>query len=145
MDKGYRYISHTADVEFLAYGGTLENSFKNALLALFDTISYAGKVSKGSSKTRVFTLREKAKSAEELLWYTLQDALSILDSESLFAYRVSGLRIRKVKTHYTLIAKVYAKNRKDEDSKLDVKGVSMYDLKIERKNGRFVARVAADV
>jgi SHS2 domain-containing protein len=145
MDKGYRYISHTADVEFLAYGSTLNGSFRNALLALFDTVSYTRKVSKGSSAVRTLLLKDKAKTVEELLWYTLQDALSTLDMKGLFAYRVSGLKIRKEKAHYTLAAKLYAKRRRDEDSKLDAKGVSRYDLSMERRNGRFVARVVVDV
>ena len=145
MAKGYRYIGHTADVEFLAYGSTLEVSFKNALMALFETISYTKEVSKSKSKPRAFALKVMAKSKEELLWYALQDTISILDSESLFAYRVVKLKIKKPGKRYALTAKILAKSRTDEDSKLEIKGVSMYDLKIERKNGRFVSRAVVDV
>jgi SHS2 domain-containing protein len=143
--KGYRYLSHTADVEFVAHGSTLEASFKNALLALFDTVSYTRKISKEKSKVRTFILREKVKSLDKLLWYTLQDALSIMDLKGVFAYKVSGLKIRKSREHYTLVAKVHAKGRRDEDSKLDAKGVSMYDLKVGREKGRFFARAVVDV
>lgn len=145
MRRGYRYISHTADVEFLAYGSTLEESFRSALLALFDTIAYTKKVSRSRDGARTFALRVKADTVDKLLWYTLQDAISILGSKGLFAYRVSGLEIRKSDAHYALVAKVYAKKRKDEDSKLEVKGVSMYDLKVEQKKGGFVTRAVVDV
>ena len=145
MAKGYRYISHTADVEFVASGGTIEETFRNALLALFDTVSYAGKVSRYRSKARTFALREKAKDTVELLWYTLQDALSLLDANGVFAYAVSGLKITKSKTGYSLAAKLHAKDRKDEYSKLDAKGVSGYDLSVKKNKGRFIARVVIDV
>ena len=145
MAKGYRYMGHTADVEFLAYGSTLEISFKNALMALFETIAYTKKVSKSESKTQSFALKVKAKSEEELLWYVLQDAISMMGAESLFAYKVMKLKIRKIGKRYALTAKVLAKSRTDRDSKLEIKGVSMYDLKIEKKKGRFTSRVVVDV
>jgi len=145
MAKGYRYMGHTADVEFLAYGSTLEISFKNAFMALFETIAYTKKVSKSESKTRSFALKVKAKSEEELLWYALQDAISIMGAESLFGYKVQKLNITRTAKGYSLAAKVLAKSRTDKDSKLDIKGVSMYDLKIEKKKGRFTSRVVVDV
>jgi SHS2 domain-containing protein len=141
---GYRYISHTADVEFLAYGKTLEESFHNGLLALFETIAYTKKVSASKDPALTFAMKVKADTIEKLLWYTLQDAISILDSKSLFAYKVSGLKIRKAKG-YTLTAKVHAKRRRDEDSKLEIKGVSMYELKVEHKKSGFVSRAVVDV
>ena len=143
--KGYRYLSHTADVEFLAHGSTLEMAFKNALLALFDTVSYTERISEDKSKSRTFLLHERVKTLDKLLWYALQDALSIMDMKDMFAYRVSGLKIRESKGHYTLVAKVHAKKRRIEDSKLDAKGVSMYDLKVGREKGRFFARAVVDV
>ena len=145
MAKGYRYMGHTADVEFLAYGSTLEISFKNALMALFETIAYTKKVSESPSKTHTFALKVKAKSEEELLCYTLQDAISIMDSDSIFAYKVTKLKIRKTEKGYALTASVLTKSRTDRDSKLEIKGVSMYDLKIEKKKGRFTSRVVVDV
>jgi SHS2 domain-containing protein len=144
MRRGYKYISHTADVEFLAYGSTLEESFQNAMLALFETIAYTKKVSASKDAARTFTMKVKADTIEKLLWYTLQDAISILGSRSLFAYRVSGLKINNAKG-YALTAKVYAKKRRDEDSKLEIKGVSMYELKVEQKKSGFVLRAVVDV
>ncbi len=145
MAKGYRYMGHTADVEFLAYGSTLEISFKNALMALFETIAYTKKVSEEKTKTQRFALKVKARSEEELLCYALQDAISIMDSESLFAYKVTKLKTVKTAKGYALAANVLAKSRTDKDSKLEIKGVSMYDLKIEKKNGKVTSRVVVDV
>jgi SHS2 domain-containing protein len=145
MVKGYRYVNHTADVEFVASGATLECAFKNALLALFDTLSYTKKVSKSDVKTQKFTLKVKAETVDKLLWYALQDAISLLGMKCLFAYKTTGLHIIHKNSDYFLVTQIHAKARRDEDSKLDVKGVSLYDLKVEKKGRKFFARAVVDV
>lgn len=143
--KAYKYLEHTADVEYIAYGRDINECFKNALLAMFDTMSYTPKVRSSKSKGAVIVVKDSAKSMEDMLWYTLQDALSIMDSKSLFGYRVSSIAVAEEKGSFTVHARIYAKEREDSTSKLDVKGVARYNLKVERKNGLFGARVVLDV
>ena len=45
----YRFLSHTADVKFKAYGKTLNESFENSALAMFN-VMYTGKI-KSSKQT----------------------------------------------------------------------------------------------
>src|SRR5271155_1460380 len=95
LGKGYKYLEHTADVEFVAYGKDMEECFKNAIMALFDTVSYVRAVKLSKPKKVTFLIKDKARTPEDLLWYTLQDAVSITDSKSLFGYDVAKLKIKE--------------------------------------------------
>ena len=65
MAKGYEFVDHTADVEFVAYGKTLEELFKNALLAQFDTIADIRKLAKSKQNAQTFLVSEKAKAGDK--------------------------------------------------------------------------------
>ena len=143
--KGYKFVDHTADIEFLAFGSTIENSFKNSLMALFDTIADTKRLSRSKSKALVIKLKEKADTVENLLWYTLQDALSVLDAKKLFAYKVTELSIRNAKSSFILSVKLHAKSQQIDLAKMEVKGVSPYNLKIKKKGNGFSISAVLDV
>lgn len=143
--KKYEFLNHTADVEYLAYGKTLKECFENAFAALFETISYTKKVSSSRQKTVRFRVKDKAKKLDDLLWYSLQDTLSIADSRELFAYRVSALKITKEKEFYKISAVVLGKPRVESHSKLDAKGIARYNLKVETRGKETIANVVIDV
>lgn len=145
MKGDYKFVDHTADVEFIAHGNSIEETFRNAFLALFDTASYVNKVSRGKSKVKRFEIKEEAAELEQLLWYVLQDVVSIMDSRSLFPYKISSLRIGEQKGVYKFRAEMEAKSQKAEHAKLDIKGISRYGLKISRAGKGFKASVVMDV
>ena len=145
MKGDYKFLDHTADVEFVARGRSMEETFRNAFLALFDTASYTKKVAKEKSTTKRFVIKERASEPEELLWYVLQDAVSIMDSRSLFPYKIKSLKIVEWKGLYTFRAEIEAKSRKAEHAKLDVKGISRYGLRISKTGKGFRASVVIDV
>ncbi len=145
MRGNYRFLDHTADVEFIASGKSMEEAFSNAFMALFDTSAYLDKVSKDKSKAKAFVITETAKDPEKLLWYVLQDAVSIMDSRSLFPYKINKLSISKGKTVYKFRATMEAKGRKAEHAKLDIKGISRYGLSVTKRAKGFEAHVIMDV
>ena len=145
MGKGFRYVEHTADIEFIATGATIEETFTNALLALFDTQSDTKTLSTAKSPKRDFTVKEKTGNLEELLWRVLQDTLSVTDSEARFGYDVSDIKITQVKTGYSFTGRIITKPQSAKLSKLDVKGVAKYDLKVKRTRRGYSASVVLDV
>lgn len=145
MRAGYRFIDHTADVEFIASGESVEAMFKNAFLALFDTISYTKKVSGQDSKAQTFLVKESATELDRMLWYVLQDTVSIAASKELFPYRVDHIRLIKRAKKFGFTAEITAKKQTAKYAKLDVKGISLYDLKISKKGKLFCASVVMDV
>jgi SHS2 domain-containing protein len=143
--KGYKFLGHMADVEFISSGRSIDEAFKNAFMALFDTVCYVDKVSKARAKTKLVTISDKAKELDQLLWYALQDAVSIMDSRGLFGYKVSKLKVSKTVHGYKISAVIATKERKNEHTKLDVKGIARYGLKLYKKGNTFNAHVIMDV
>ena len=101
--KGYEFVEHTADVEFIARGKNLESLFKNALLAQFETIADIKKLAASEEKDKNFSIHEKAKNLEDLLWFVLQDALSLSDSKGLYGYDISSIKLSK-KNIYDIVS-----------------------------------------
>jgi len=145
VEKGYEYVEHTADVEFVARGKTLEELFNNALLAQFETLADIRKVSRSVSKEQTFTISEKARTTDDLLWFVLQDALSISDAEGLYGYDVKSIWLSSGEGEYEIKVVANAKKKEQKFSKLDVKGVSKFDLKIVKNKRGFEASVVLDV
>jgi len=143
---GYKYVNHIADVEYIAHGKTLDALFGSAMLALFDTIADLKKISKGKKERKVIKISDKAHTLEDLLWYVLQDALSVADSKGIFLYNIKSIKITKGKNgEFRAKAKVIGIEKEQAYAKLDAKGVSRYDLKIEKKGTMYEASVVLDV
>jgi SHS2 domain-containing protein len=102
-------------------------------------------VARERSKAKRFEIKEEAAELEQLLWYVLQDTVSIMDSRSLFPYRIANLEIKEKKNVYRFRAEIWARGQKAENAKLDIKGISRYGLKISKKGKGFEASVVMDV
>jgi SHS2 domain-containing protein len=145
MSKTYEFIEHTADVEFRAFGRNIETCFSNALVAMLDTISYTRKLSSSKSKNIKFIIKDTAKSLDDLLWYILQDTLSVADSRDLFAYKINSLKISERNGKYKIDLSINSKQKTVSMSKLDVKGVSRYNLSVVKNRNGWIANVVLDV
>ncbi len=145
MRRKYRYTEHTADVEFIAYGASMDELFENALLAMFDTAADIRKLATQRSCQIKFSLKDASGDIDDLLWRVLQDALSIASAKGAFAYGVSRLSIKETKKGYALAAAVLCRKETVAVAKLDVKGVSKYDLHITKIKGHFEASAVLDV
>jgi SHS2 domain-containing protein len=126
----YKFVDHMADIEFIAYGKTPDELFSNALAALFETSADTNALSRADARKVKVTVKEKADNLEELLWYTLQHTLSITESRRVFAYEVAEMKVGEEEGKFSSEVKIYAKEKKDEYSKLAVKGISKYGLRI---------------
>ncbi len=144
MARGYEFVDHTADVEFLARGKTPEELFKNSLLAQFETTANINAISKSGAKEQTFSISERARTLDDLLWFVLQDALSISDAEGLYGFGIKSITIAKDGDYVAKVV-VRAKKKEQRMSKLDVKGVSKFDLKIIKGPNGFEASVVLDV
>ena len=89
----YKFLPHTADVKFRAYGKSLEEAFSNAALALTSVITDPSKVeAKVEKKISVSSEDEKA-----LLYDFLEQFLILLDSEGFLLNSVKELKISGLK------------------------------------------------
>jgi SHS2 domain-containing protein len=141
--KKFEYINHTADVEFKAYGKDLKELFRNSFIALFRIISTMDNAEK-QKRVRRIKISERADTLENLMWYSLQDAISLGDAESLFFYNV-GLVELVADKGYTLNAEIIGTAQKPKRLGFDIKAVSQYGIKIKKRGGVYSCNVIVDV
>jgi SHS2 domain-containing protein len=144
MPKMYMFTNHTADIEFVAYGKATAELFKNSLLAMFEAIADTKKLQGDGRPTRQFSVAAKSYTEVEALWLLLQGALSKADAMGCFCYSARVMPIKKEKGKCSVNAICYAKKKTPESANFDVKGVSLFDMKI-RKGKRLSASVVLDV
>jgi SHS2 domain-containing protein len=140
--KKYEYVNHTADVEFRSYGKDLNELFRNSFLALFNTIAEVRKTNTKAIKR--ITITESAKDLEELMWYALQDAISLSDANDLFFYDADVVKLVTTGRR-ALKAVLYGTFTKPKKLGFDIKAVSRYNLKITKMKGGYSCTVVVDV
>ncbi len=143
--KGYSFTNHTADVELVARGKTLEEAFRNAALAMFDTSADIAALTRLKGGAKRLNIRERASTLEDLLWAMLQGALSIADAKGVYCYKVDRMLIKESKGGYTIDAQFSARGEKPEYSIIYVKGVSRFDMRVGKTKNGFTARAVLDV
>ncbi|MCL4382139.1 archease, partial [Candidatus Marsarchaeota archaeon] len=98
--KGYRYLPHTADVKFVAFGKSMEKAFDNSAMALFDTIAEVKELERRDEKVYILKLKANSDDIKDLLWKMLQRCLSVSDSKGLFCYKCSSKITIKNKKYF---------------------------------------------
>ena len=141
----YRYVSHTADMAFIGYGSTLRMAVQNSALALLNVMLDLRSIEKDKSKEAGIAINELAADKEELVWFTLQDVLSKVDSKKLNALRLDSIKIKEGPKGIRLSAKLVYKKSKKDNSLLSVKAVTPHDLTVRKEHGIYSVHVVVDV
>ncbi|MFH1199472.1 MAG: archease [Candidatus Micrarchaeota archaeon] len=141
-EKKFRYLSHTADVMFEAFGRSFEESLENAALAMFAVISDTKKL---KARQKV-TLKEKAGTLEDLASYALADLNSESDAREVFFKTMKVEKLSKSKAggfsmKFSAVGEPYsvAKGRSH------VKAVTRHETQVEEKRGKWRIRILLDI
>lgn len=137
----YRVLPHTADGKFQAYGGTLEEAFGNAALALA-SLMWDWAAIEPALRHEV---RVSGSDREQLLVKFLGEIVFLFETRQFLLGRVERLAIEPRAGGYVLEA-VLAGETLAERHELygDVKAVTYHDLKIEACGG-FTVQVVVDL
>jgi SHS2 domain-containing protein len=135
MGKKFKFLEHTADVKFQAFGKTIEEVFENSGLALINS-QYKGKI-KAVKKKKI---KVKGKDNEALLYNFLEDILILLEK----GFLTSKIKV-KIKDK-TLSAELTGDSTKNYEISVDVKAVTYNQMFVrEEKKGKWIAQVVIDV
>jgi len=134
MEK-YKFLEHTADIKFQAFGSTIEKAFENSALAMFNSMSEEKIKSKIKKKIKV-----SGKDNEALLYNFLEELLFLLDSKNFF---LSSAKVRI--SGFNLEAELQGDSVKNYETKLDVKAVTYNQMKVEKKGKIWMCQVVVDV
>jgi SHS2 domain-containing protein len=127
-NHSFRYLPHTAEIKFKAYGDDFDSAIESSAIAMLNTMLEIKMISKDNSKTGSIKIRERAHTKEELVWYTLQDILSKVDEKMLNAYEFRVSSIKEKEGAITLVGELFFKKTKEDFHLLEVKAVTFSEL-----------------
>lgn len=140
MDR-YRFIEHTADFEFQAFGSTLEEAFANAAIAVTDVVVEQSEVEITQTKS-VFIQADDLKS---LLYDFLEKVLNLMETDYFVVAEVASVKIQKG-NKYVLSAELRGdKGLEKYEYKRAVKAVTYSDMIIDQKPGNVMLQVVLDI
>jgi len=136
--KKFKFLEHTADIKFQAYGKTVEKAFENSAMAMFNSM-YDGKI---KSKKKI-KIKAKGKDFESLLYNFLEELLVLFDSEGFFLSEINNLKINK--EEFSLEAEVEGSKAEDYEIHIDVKAITYNEMFVKQEKGKWICQVVLDV
>jgi SHS2 domain-containing protein len=143
MTKAFEFLEHTADVYVAAHGATLEESFENAALALFETMT-------NTKTVRVDAADEyevKGDDESALLYAWLETLIVNFDVEEKLYSRFKIEKIEKTRKGYSLRAWAWGEPFDPErhPSRVGVKAITYHLMEIVRENGMVTVKFILDI
>jgi len=137
----YKFIDHTADVKFQAFGNSLEGAFTQAFYALRETISGDIVVLTPIKKEIKITGTD----LNNLLYKFLEESLFLLDSEDFLSAKIEDIKIDKEKLEVNAV--ISGDKAKNYSFTNDVKAITYNDMIIEfdEKSKSWLIQVVLDV
>jgi len=139
----YKFLPHTADTIFEAYGKNFEEAFANAALAMEEIMTDTSKVEpKVEERIEAF-----GSDMKELLYDFLERFLVLKDVKNLVFSEIVVESIEKSEEGYKLSARARGEefdSNKHEDRTL-VKAVTYHGMKIGEKDGEKFVQVLVDI
>jgi SHS2 domain-containing protein len=136
----YKFISHTADFEFQAFGKTLEEAFANAAVATTDIVVEQKLIESLQSRS-IFIQADDLKA---LLYDFLEKVLNLMETDH-FVLAQASVKIQKGK-RYTLSAELRGDLGLEKyDYKRAIKSVTYSDMLIEEKPDNVMIQVVVDL
>jgi SHS2 domain-containing protein len=133
----YKFLEHTADVKFLAFGKDKEEAFENSALALKECI--CGKIKIKASKER--KIKVEGKDLESLLYVFLEEILFLLDGENFVISKIKNLKIQG----FSLSAVIAGDEAKNYHFTNKVKAITYSDMLIEHEKDQWKIQAVLDV
>ncbi len=143
--RKFRYIRHTADIAFIAYGKTFEQALENAALAMFGIMFDIRKIAASKKPVKKIVVKDTAGSAEDLVWFTLQDMLTKAQVGNLAPL---GFEVEKLESGKTLSVQgvlEYKDVPAEDYGLLEVKAVTPSGLVVKKSRNGFSIRVVVDI
>jgi len=132
----FKFLEHTADIKFQAFGKSLEEVFANSALAMFNSM-FDGKV----KKTEKFNVETEGKDNESLLYNFLEELIILFDGKQFFLSGVEKIEIKNGK----LKAEVVGDKTENYKISLDVKAITYSEMFVKQEKGKWISQVVLDV
>lgn len=134
----FKFLEHTADVKFQAFGKSLNEAFENAAAALKETICGKIKIKEKIKKK----IKVKGKDKESLLYNFLEEFLFLLDSEG---FLLSKVKVKINEEKLGLEAEVYGDKASGYKFTNEVKAVTYNQMYVKKSRNKYIVQVVLDV
>lgn len=141
----FRYVPHTADVAFVAYGNSFRNALENSGLALLGTMFDQKELKKSRSKAKTIRITEIASNKNDIVWFLLQRMVSEIDQRGVLAFKLKVNHILEEKDKIKINACIFYKKSEEYVSLFDVKAVTPHLLKVKKTGKIWSIKVLLDV
>jgi len=151
----YKFLPHTADIKFQAFGEKLGTCFSNAALAITNIIT-KDKIKPNIKKT----IKVKGKDFESLLYNFLEEFLFLFETKRFLLSKIINISIfNKAHTkqetkdntnknnksnNYDLKAEIIGDNQEHELSN-HIKAITYNDMFVKKQKDKFICQVVVDV
>ena len=137
----FKFLEHTADVQFQAFGKTVEEMFGNAGLAMFNSM-YSGRV----KAKKTVKVKATGKDYESLLYNFLEELLFLVDSEFFLLSKVVSVKISNIDKRYILNATIMGDTKNDKyETSGDIKAITYSEMFIKEDKGGCTVQVVLDI
>lgn len=134
----YKFIDDlTSDVMFEAFGKDLKELFQNSAEAMLSIICEIRQV----KPEKTLDVSVRGRDLKDLMFNWLQELISLVDTEEMF---FSRFEIQEIDEKH-LKARIWGEPISPEKSGTLVKGVTLYNFRVEKAGKGWKARVACDI
>ena len=133
----FKFLEHTADIKFQAFGKNVEEVFENSALAFKEAV--CGKMKIKEEKEKI--IKVNGRDFESLMYLFLEKILYLLEAENFLISNIKEIEIKNFKLKAKIVGDS-AKNYKFTDS---VKAVTYNEMFIKKQKDKWISQVVLDV
>jgi SHS2 domain-containing protein len=136
----YKFIDHTADVMFEAFGSSLSKVFENAALATFEVQCDLKKIEKKIEKK----IKLKSKNIEDLLFDFIEELIYLKDARYIV---FNEFDVKVDRKNVSLEAEAYGEkiNPRKHELKVDVKAITLHHYYLKKVKNGWKCRIILDI
>ena len=138
----YKFLPHTADAKFQAFGKTEEEAFENAALALTNIIS-KDKVKRKIKENASIQVEGNDKGG--LLYNFLEEFLFLFETKGFLLSFIKKLKIEEKSGAYFLSCEVLGDNADNYELNNHVKAITYNQMFVKKQGDKFICQVVVDV
>ena len=137
----FKFLEHTADAKFQAYGKTMEEAFSNAALAMFSIITDIKKIKKALKNE----IKAEGSDLKSLLYNFLEELLFLIDTENFLLSSIKEISIKEINKKFKLNAVAVGDKADNYETHGDIKAVTYNEMEIEEKKDKAMVQVVLDL
>lgn len=140
--NNFKYIDHTADAKFIAYGQTIEEAFENAALAMMNVMIKTDTI----SDNIIHEVILQSPNLDDLLFDWLSEFLFLMDAENLIFGKFKVINIQQKSENFNLIANIYGEciDHSKHFFDTEVKAATYNEMLIHKVENGWILQVTVD-